>query len=93
MDFRKTISDNHLSSALADISTTGRHWFSLPSSGASMLEQLVAENGYDVFLFELPPEWEHVLALKGHLPDELRQVAVERAELRSKGAVDSALPR
>lgn len=91
MDLRTSITNNFLSAALSDISSVGRHWFSLPRLGASMLETLISEQGHDVFLFELPPEWEHVLALKEESHSTLVAIAAKRANLRAEGLADHAL--
>lgn len=93
MDLRTSITNNHLSAALSDISSVGRHWFSSPRPGAAMLETLVSEQGHDVTLFELPPEWEHVLALKEASHKELLEIAAKRANLRAKGVAEHALPQ
>lgn len=93
MNLRTSISSNHLAAALSDICSIGRHWFSLPRPGASMLEKLISEQGHEVFLFELPPEWEHVISLKEESHRALVEIAARRAALRAKGVADDALPK
>lgn len=89
---RTTITQHHLHAALSDITSMNRHWFSLPRPGAAMLQTLVSEHGHNVFLYELPPEWEHVIAPQVEPLNDLRKIAAERAKLRAQGVPEHALP-
>lgn len=92
-ELRSTIAEHHLADALAAVEADGRYWFSSSRAGARVLCELVVENGHNVLLHELPPEWEHVIAHGGTKPAQLLLVARERCRLRDQGVSEERLPK
>jgi len=83
-----------LHDALDAIERDGRFWpGAITRPCASRLCDLVAAEGHRVLLHELPPEWEHVLALSDTPVYKLKAIARRRHVLRESGTAEAQLPR
>lgn len=92
------VSEHFLEDAINSINTYGRYWnSSISRSLTDALCQKLAESGLPVFVWEIPPQWEHVFFLKTDLDnatkEKINNIANQRFSLMEQGAIESQLPK
>jgi len=92
------VKEHFLQDALSSIEHHGRYWNpSISRTLTSALRQQLETHGYNVIVWEIPPQWEHVFYLQEHAnsdyQEEVRRIAEKRYSLMEGGANESQLPK
>lgn len=93
----KYLEEHFLGEAIASIETHRRYWNpSISRTLTSALSAALEESGYPVFVWEIPPQWEHVFYLQedAKVDDvEIKAIAEERFRLMEQGIDETLLPK
>lgn len=91
------VKEHFLDDAIASIEAHRRYWNpSISRTMTSALSQALEEAGYSVFVWEIPPQWEHVFYMREDATvenQEIKDIAEERLRLMEQGVDDSQLPK
>lgn len=91
------VTEHFLDDAIESIEAHRRYWNpSISRTMTGAVSQALEESGYLVFVWEIPPQWEHVFFLREDTTvdnQEIKDIAEERFRLMEKGVEESQLPK
>lgn len=80
MDLKENAREHLLDEALKSIEDEGIYWNGLISRNQrGFLVTLLNENGHDIHMSEVPPNWEHVFYTSKYSDDDVLEIAKQRA--------------
>jgi len=97
-EMERYVKENFLKDAISSIKEHGRYWnSSIPRTLTSALSQQLEHAGFNVTVWEIPPQWEHVFYLQEDTSTKYRDlimnIAEQRYSLMENGTSESLLPK
>lgn len=91
------VKEHLLVEAIESIEAHRRYWNpSISRTLTGALSNALEDAGYPVFVWEIPPQWEHVFYLQEDASvgnSEIKAIAEERFRLMGQGADGAKLPK